>query len=527
MPYSKQKSSITLGIYGGMVAGATIIVAIRILCLFLTFIRSSEMLHDKMLIAILKSPVFFFDTNPVGRMMNRFSKDISTLDDLLPFQFVLSIESFFQYFGVVTLTCIVNPWFVLVIAPTVFLFLIICHLYLKTARELSRMEAINCSPLYEHVSETMKGLEVIHSLEKENSSLEKLHEKQDLYTRSLSLEIATSRWVSLYVDLLSSAFLTTIGFGTLFLSLDPASTGMLMTFIISTVRISSRSIRGATVVESQMVSVERIQSYTKLSSEPGYDRQAEVPTNWPSQGAISLRGVSLYYIDGGPSILKDINIDVQAQEKIGIAGRTGAGKSSLIAALSRMPDPEGQVLVDGIDLGTINVQDARRAMAVITQEPFLFKGSLKNNLDPFDQFTEDEIWSTLKAVQLIECVQKLDGLLEHSFGEGGSGFSAGERQMSCLARALLQRRKILVLDEATANVDYNTDQRLQHVIRNTFSSCTVLTIAHRLNTILDYDRVVVLDGGHVVENDRPDVLATRSNGVFAKLLRDHDGQVLP
>ena len=272
-----------------------------------------------------------------------------------------------------------------------------------------------------------------------------------------------------------------------------------------------------------MVSMERVKRYTELTSEPGYHRQRQPPEDWPRQGALSLRGVSMVYLEGGPSVLKDISIDVKPKEKVGIAGRTGAGKSSLVAALFRMPDPQGQVLIDGVDIGSINIQAARRSMAVITQEPVLFAGSLKKNLDPFNLFTPDEIWTALKEVQLQDRINKLDGLLEYTIGEGGTGFSVGERQLLCLARALLQRCKILVLDEATANVDYTTDQLIQQVIRQKFTNCTVLTIAHRLNTIMDYDRVVVLDRGHVVEHDSPDVLAVKENGVFAGLLQSHAG----
>ncbi|KAK3737395.1 hypothetical protein QZH41_019946 [Actinostola sp. cb2023] len=220
---------------------------------------------------------------------------------------------------------------------------------------------------------------------------------------------------------------------------------------------------------------------------------------------------------------KDVSFDVKPQEKVGIAGRTGAGKSSLVAALFRMPDPQGHVLIDGIDLGNLNIQAARRSMAVISQNPVLFCGTLQHNLDPFHHFTEEQIWTALIMVQMRDRVSKLDGLLEYSIGENGSGFSVGETQLLCLARALLQRCKILVLDEATANVDYKTDQLVQQVIREKFCNCTVLTIAHRLNTIMDYDRVLVLDGGHVVEYDSPAILAAKSDGVFAQLVQSQQG----
>ena len=276
-------------------------------------------------------------------------------------------------------------------------------------------------------------------------------------------------------------------------------------------------------VETQMVSVERVKRYTKLPSEPGYQRHGEPPGDWPDKGALSVQGLSMVYLEGGVCVLKDVSFDVKPQEKVGIAGRTGAGKSSLVASLFRMPDPQGHILVDGIDLGTLNIQAARRSMAVISQNPVLFSGTLKHNLDPFNRFTEEQIWTALTVVQMRDRVSKLDGLLEYYIGEIGSGFSVGETQLLCLARALLQRCKILVLDEATSNVDYKTDELIQQVIREKFANCTVLTIAHRLNTIMDYDRVLVLDRGHVVEYDSPAMLAAKSDGVFAQLVQSQQG----
>ncbi|KAK3737226.1 hypothetical protein QZH41_001823 [Actinostola sp. cb2023] len=308
----------------------------------------------------------------------------------------------------------------------------------------------------------------------------------------------------------------------LFFAAAQATAGFLLAYVISIVRQTSVAMRFASDVETQMISVERVKRYTTLSAESGYERQRKPPQDWPDQGALSLQGVSMVYLEGGACVLKDIKFDVKPQEKVGIAGRTGAGKSSLVAALFRMPDPQGHVIIDGIDLGTLNLPVARRSMAVISQNPVLFSGTLKHNLDPFHRFTDEQIWKSLTEVQMKTRVSKLDGLLEYRIGENGSGFSVGETQLLCLARALLQRCKILVLDEATANVDYKTDRLVQQVIREKFCNCTVLTIAHRLNTIMDYDRVLVLDRGHVVEYDSPTILAAKSDGVFAQLLKTSD-----
>ena len=304
-----------------------------------------------------------------------------------------------------------------------------------------------------------------------------------------------------------------------FLILFSALTGMLLAFSYSLFGFSQYGVRMACEVESQMTSVERVMAYSELPPEPGYNRHVKPPEDWPSRGVVNLHNVSMTYMDDGPRVLKNVNLNVNSKENVGIVGRTGAGKSSIVAALLRMPDPKGQVLIDGVDLGTIDIQAARRSMAVITQDPVLFAGSVKKNLDPFERFSDLEIWRSLEGVQLKDKLNKLDKQLDFCVGEGGSGFSVGERQLLCLARALLQNCKIIILDEATANVDYKTDQIIQQVIRDKFANSTVLTIAHRLNTIMDYDKIVVLDQGHVVEYDCPNILEMKENGFFNRLLK--------
>lgn len=295
--------------------------------------------------------------------------------------------------------------------------------------------------------------------------------------------------------------------------------GMLITltfFILGSIQFG---LLMATEVENQMISAERIMTYTSLPPEPGYDRQILPPENWPNLGMINFLDVSLQYIENGVKVLKKINLLVKPNEKVGIVGRTGAGKSSLVSAIMRMPEPHGKILIDGVDLASINIQAARKSIAVISQDPVLFEGTLKGNLDPFNIFEEQTIWKALEEVQLKSKVEMIPKQLDFSIGEFGAGFSVGERQLICLARALLQNCKILLMDEATANVDFKTDQLIQQVIRYKFTNCTVLTIAHRINTIMDYDTVIVMDNGHVVEHDTPAVLAGKADGIFRRLLQ--------
>ena len=270
-----------------------------------------------------------------------------------------------------------------------------------------------------------------------------------------------------------------------------------------------------------MTSVERVITYTKIEPEPGYDIQSEPPENWPQHGSVEVEHLSLAYYQGGSEVLKDVSFTIKPQQRIGIAGRTGAGKSSLVSALFRMPEPTGRIIVDGVDIQSLNIQSTRRAISVITQDPILFTGTLRMNLDPFEKSQDTEVWEALEEAGLKDKVMKLPKQLDEEIKERGANFSVGERQLLCLARSLLQRTKIIVLDEATANVDHATDRLIQETIRNKFQECTVVTIAHRLDTIMDYDKILVLERGQVAEFDEPRALLRKERGIFLELYRNH------
>ena len=280
-----------------------------------------------------------------------------------------------------------------------------------------------------------------------------------------------------------------------------------------------RLVHWLSVADQQMVSVERVMTYTQLEPEPGYTRNIHPPHDWPRLGSIQLKNVSLRYYPGAPTVLNNLNFTIKAGEKVGIVGRTGAGKSSLAAALLRMPEPEGEILIDSVPTSNMNIQDSRHVMTFIPQSPFLFNDTLRRNIDPTDRYTDAEVWRVLKQVQLNTLLEKRGGAREElrsRVTERGANFSVGERQLICLARALLLKTKIILLDEATANVDYKTDQLIQDIIRQATEEYTVLTIAHRLDTVLDYDRIMVLEEGQIVELGKPDELL-KSNGFFFRL----------
>jgi ATP-binding cassette subfamily C (CFTR/MRP) protein 4 len=278
-------------------------------------------------------------------------------------------------------------------------------------------------------------------------------------------------------------------------------------------------VRQSAEVENQMTSVERILEYSRLPSEAELESVTKPALDWPQEGRIQLKDVYLTYENSPKPTLINLNCIIRGGEKVGVVGRTGAGKSSILAALFRMHEIEGNIIIDDIDCKSIGLHDLRKKMSIIPQDPIAFIGSLRKNLDPFDEHSEDKIWDVLAEVQLKEAVNEMPGRLDYQLSESGGNLSVGQRQLICLARAILRRNRILVLDEATANVDHKTDSLIQRTIRENFADCTVITIAHRLNTIIDSDRVLVLDAGRVIEFERPYLLLQNNTGMFYKLVK--------
>ena len=270
--------------------------------------------------------------------------------------------------------------------------------------------------------------------------------------------------------------------------------------------VTEYAVRKSSEVENLMTSVERVMTYTKMDSEPGYKEKQLPPERWPPEGNITFKDVSLTYYPGGPQVLKNINLEIKGREKIGVAGRTGAGKSSFVAALLRMPDAVGDVIIDDVRIKAINLQEARRCVSVLGQSPVLFSGSLRRNLDLMEQFQDVELWQVLDEVRLKQMVENLEGQLDYELLEHGANVSVGERQLICLARLLLQQNKIIILDEPTAHVDPDTEQTIWNTVREKLKNSTVITIAHRLNTIRDCDKILVFKEGRVVESGAFDVL---------------------
>ncbi|KAL9971579.1 hypothetical protein ACROYT_G017757 [Oculina patagonica] len=516
--HDQKNQSEDLYIYGGLVGGAFILSIIRAAMFLNVLLNSSIHLHNSMLSAVLKAPVLFFDTNPVGRVLNRFSRDIGIMDELLPDTFLDAVQLVLFCIGSVVLPSILNPWIILPAIPLMIIFILIGRYYTKTSRELRRLEGINRSPVLSHFSDTLNGLVTIRAYKKEDSFIKELYRYQDRHNQTWFSMLSTVRWLAIRLEMICVVFIAFVVFLAIASHSGSGITALSVVYALQVVLDTSQNgVRQCSEVENYMTAVERVVTYTQIEQEPGHENQTQPPDDWPQHSQVKVKNLGLVYYQGGPEILKDVSFTVDSNERIGIVGRTGAGKSSLVSALFRVPQPTGHVIIDGVDISDINIQSSRRAMSVITQNPVLFTGSLRMNLDPFEEYEDKELWDVLEEASLKTMVERLPQQLSEGIKECGANFSVGERQLLCLARALLKKDKIIVMDEATANVDYKTDQLIQETIRTKFQHCTVMTIAHRLNTIIDYDRVLVLQNGQIVEYDKPENLLLNEEGHFSRL----------
>ncbi|CAB3245308.1 unnamed protein product [Arctia plantaginis] len=381
---------------------------------------------------------------------------------------------------------------------------------------------ISRCPVFGHVNASILGLATIRSFGAEFLLAQEFDRHQDLHSAAWYLFITCSRAFGYFLDLICLLFIICVTFSCLMKTdMDASSVGLAITQSISLTGIFQWGMRQSAEMENQMTSVERILEYTKLPHEPALysDPNKKPPSDWPKEGAIEFKDLTLRYTPDGNYVLHKLQFSIQPREKIGIVGRTGAGKSSIIQALFRLAYLEGAITIDGVDITSIGLHDLRQKLSIIPQEPVLFSGTIRKNLDPFDQYSDDVLLNALYNVELQTDEVGVAALYKE-VQEGGSNFSVGERQLVCLARAIVHNDKILVLDEATANVDAQTDALIQTAIRQHFNSCTVLTVAHRLNTIIDSDKILVLDAGRLMEFDHPHILLQNKKGYFRKMVAE-------
>ncbi|EFA03946.2 putative multidrug resistance-associated protein lethal(2)03659-like Protein [Tribolium castaneum] len=504
--------------YSSLIGVLIILTAVRTLSFIKSCVNASIRLHDKMFAKIINASMNFFYRNSSGRVLNRFSKDIGNVDQELPIVLMYAVEMTLEVCASVIAICVINP---VTLLPTLVIFVImyfIRKVYLASSLSIKRMEATRNSPIFAHLSESARGLTTIRALEANRIVEAEFNNLQNAHTSVHYMNICANRAFAIWLDSTCILYLLIVTVFALMWETYGGNVGFILTRAMGLTGLFQWAIRMWSVLEMQMSSVERVVEYTQIEQEN--DNKKKIPSSlWPDSGKIEFQSVYMQYSTHSPYILKKLNFLVKPREKIGIVGRTGAGKSSLIPVLFRLVNFEGHVFIDDVDTKEISLSSLRSKISIIPQDPVLFAGSVRKNLDPFDRYTDSEIWDVLEEVQLKDFVSSLPSGIFSELSEGGSNFSVGQKQLICLARALLRRNKILILDEATANVDPQTDELLQKTIRKNFEDCTVLTIAHRLHTIMDSDRVMVMDGGIVTEFDHPDLLL-KNEGVFYTLVME-------
>ncbi|KAK8782898.1 hypothetical protein V5799_015760, partial [Amblyomma americanum] len=489
-----------------------IFILVASISLNLAALRGSKILHAGMLERVLRSPMSFFDTTPMGRILNRFSKDIDTADVTLRFNLRMLLMQFFRTVVSFILISMENPIFLAAVIPLLVIYYFVQKFYIATSRQLKRLESISRSPIYVHFSETVSGGSSIRAYGAGERFVARSNELTDVNHSSFFPSIAASRWLSIRLEFLgySIVFIAALLAVLTRETLSPGLAGLSVSYALTVTSTLNMLVRATSDTETNLVAVERCFEYTRTPQE------------------------------------------------VGIVGRTGAGKSSLTLSLFRLIEAAGgAICIDGLDISYMGLYDLRSKLTIIPQassaqligtDPVLFSGTLRSNLDPFDKLGDDELWRALEHSHLKEYVAGLEKGLEHNITEGGENIrvkcifraclrgtdvssgvsqkpqillrSVGQRQLVCLARALLRKSRILILDEATAAVDMETDDLIQATIRREFADCTIITIAHRLNTVLDYDRIMVLDRGHIVEFDSPRDLLKQETSVFYQLAKD-------
>ncbi|KAM8869402.1 multidrug resistance-associated protein 1-like isoform 3-T3 [Spinachia spinachia] len=483
-------------------------------------IVASRHLHADLLLGVLRLPVSFFEATPSGNLLNCFSKEVDAIDCMIPEGLKTMLGYLFKLLEVCVILLLATPLTGLVLLPLTCVYAFIQSFYVASSCQLRRLEAVSREPLYSHLNETVQGAAVVRAFGDQCRFVVEADRHVDHNQEAYFPRFVATRWLAVNLEFLGN--LLVLAASVLSVRgrdhLSPGIVGLAVTHSLQVTGILSWIVRSWTDVENNIVSVERVKEYDSTEKEEAWALEGtKLPTDWPETGNLQFEDYGLRYRKDLDLALHSICINIQAREKVGIVGRTGAGKSSLALGIFRILEAaNGQIFIDGINIAEIGLHDLRSRITIIPQDPVLFSGSLRMNLDPFDVCSDEDLWKALELAHLSSFVSMLPQKLNHQCCEGGENLSLGQRQLLCLARALLRKTRILVLDEATAAVDLETDQLIQSTIRIQFNNCTVLTIAHRLNTIMDYNRVIVMDRGHIAEIDSPSELI-RLRGFFYQM----------
>uniref|UniRef100_A0A8C1NE13 ATP-binding cassette, sub-family C (CFTR/MRP), member 3 n=1 Tax=Cyprinus carpio TaxID=7962 RepID=A0A8C1NE13_CYPCA len=520
---TQHRASTRVGVYAALGLSQGVLVMFSSFTLALGKIQAARKLHQTLLDNKFHTPQSFFDTTPIGRIINRFSKDIYVIDEVLPSTVLMFLGTFFASVSTMIVIIFSTPIFALVIVPLMLLYCCVQRFYVATSRQLKRLESVSRSPIYSHFSETITGTSVIRAYGRNTAFVLLSDMKVDENQKSYYPGIVSNRWLGVRIEFIGNCIVL---FAALFAvigkeKLSPGLVGLSVSYALQVTMSLNWMVRMTSDLESNIVAVERVKEYSETVTEaPWIVKDKQPPPDWPPKGNVEFIDYSVRYREGLDLVLRNISLEVKGGEKIGIVGRTGAGKSSMTLCLFRLLEAaDGEIVIDEVKISEIGLHDLRSKLTIIPQEPVLFSGTLRMNLDPFEKYSDEEVWKVLELSHLKKFVSNQASKLELECSEGGENLSVGQRQLVCLARALLRKTRILVLDEATAAVDLETDNLIQSTIRTQFEDCTVFTIAHRLNTIMDYTRVLVLDKGKIAEFDTPANLLAQK-GIFYGMAKD-------
>ena len=512
-----------LGIYFAIFLFNGIAIFLRSIVLYFFLVRAAKNMHDQLLNRVIKFPMSFFDTTPSGRVINRFSRDTETIDTILPgiiIQFLGCITSIVTTLAIVS---VATGWFTLALPFIMFVYIALQRFYIPACRELQRIESISRSPIYSGLGEAVNGVETIRAFRQEAHFINLAdgliqHNADAFVTQKLA-----AAWLTTRLRFLGTVIVACTAFLVIQGKVGAGVAGLCLVYALDVTKYLEHGTNMASELETKMNAVERVVEYLDKPLESDHETAPKViqalPTAWPQKGKLVVTDLNMRYRPGLPLVLKDLTFTALAGEKLGVCGRTGSGKSSLFVALFRIVEPaSGTVSIDGVDVSTLGLHLLRSKMAMIPQDPFMFAGTIRTNLDPFDEHPEVALWEVLGKVGLRGMVEDAAKKLDYEVVDNGANFSLGQRQLLCMGRALLRNSKVLMMDEATASVDMDSDALIQRTVRDAFADCTVLTIAHRLNTIMDSDKVAFLEAGALAEFGEPADLLKDKTGLFTKLV---------
>ncbi|TKA35153.1 hypothetical protein B0A54_13948 [Friedmanniomyces endolithicus] len=527
--WTSNRWHLPLGVYIGVYAALGVVQAafLFVWSVALTVLgtRASKVMLHRAVRRVLRAPMSFFDTTPLGRITNRFSKDVDTMDNTLTDSMRMFFMTMAMICSVFILIIAYYYYFVIALFPLVIMFLFSAGYYRASAREIKRHEAVLRSAVFSRFGEAVTGTSTIRAYGLQKQFAKSVNDAVDDMDGAYFLTFGNQRWLSSRLDVVGNLLVFAVGIlvVTSRFAINPSTGGLVLSYILTIVQMIQFTVRQLAEVENNMNSTERIHYYGTELEEEAPLQLAEVRPTWPEKGEIVFQNVEMRYRAGLPLVLKGLSLHVHGGERIGVVGRTGAGKSSIMSTVFRLIELSGgSITIDGVDIATVGLHDLRSRLAIIPQDPTLFRGTIRSNLDPFNEHDDLKLWNALRQADLVASEQSIDDEtgrihLDTTVEDEGLNFSLGQRQLLALARALVRGSQIIVCDEATSSVDFETDQKIQKTIVRGFRGKTLLCIAHRLKTIIGYDRILVMDAGNVAELDTPLALYDQAGGIFRSM----------